>query len=83
LWASAIAPARFLLLCLPADSTAHLGFMVTGRDAAIEMLTAQGVPVLQSGGWDAVSGQERFAFLDTDMHGGVTLELIWNKQRNP
>ena len=81
--ASTIAPVRFLMLCLLAGSTAHLGFIAPGRDAAIEMLTAKGAPVLQSGGWDAPSGQGRFAFLDTELHGGVTLELIWNKQRNP
>ena len=60
----------------------HLGFIVTDMHAAIEMLTAKGAPVSQSGGWDAPAGQGRFAYLDTDAHGGVTLELIWNKPRS-
>ena len=64
------------------EGVQHLGFIVKDMDAAIEVLKVKGAPVAQSGGWDAPSGQGRFTYFDTDAHGGVTLEFVWNKPRN-
>ena len=56
----------------------HLGFAVTDMDAAIAKFKAKGLSVSESGGWDSNGHKGRFAYLDTDPHGGVTIELIWN-----
>lgn len=58
----------------------HLGVDVEDMDAAIRMLKDKGAPPSQSGGWDTPKAKGRFAYLDTDAHGGVTLELIWNQK---
>jgi hypothetical protein len=34
-----------------------------------------------SGRWDTKGSQGRFAYLDAEGHGGVTIELLWNKPR--
>jgi len=57
----------------------HLGFEVKDFDAAVKMLEAKGAPVSQSGGWEDGS-RGRFVYLDTEPHGGVTIELLWNEQ---
>ena len=57
----------------------HLGFTVQDMDAALKMLGAKGAPSSMGGGWDTPKSKGRFAYLDTDSHGGVTLELIWNQ----
>jgi len=57
----------------------HLGFTVKDMDAAIAHFKARGVGVTMSGGWDDHGYKGRFAYLDTDPHGGVTIELIWNQ----
>jgi catechol 2,3-dioxygenase-like lactoylglutathione lyase family enzyme len=57
----------------------HLGFTVTDMDAAIAHFKSKGVTVTMSGGWDDHGYKGRFAYLDTDPHGGVTVELIWNQ----
>jgi catechol 2,3-dioxygenase-like lactoylglutathione lyase family enzyme len=57
----------------------HLGFTVQDMDAALKMLEAKGAPPTQAGGWDTPKAKGRFAYLDTDSQGGVTLELIWNQ----
>jgi methylmalonyl-CoA/ethylmalonyl-CoA epimerase len=59
----------------------HLGFTVKDMDAALTQFKAKGVSVSQSGGWDSNGHKGRFAYLDTDAHGGVTIELIWNQPR--
>ena len=60
----------------------HVGFNVADMDAAIEHFKAKGVTVSESGGWDSNGNKGRFAYLDTDPHGGVTIELLWNAPRN-
>ena len=59
----------------------HLGFNVTDMDAAISRLRSRGLDVTMSGGWDEKGYAGRFAYLDADKHGGVTIELLWNKPR--
>jgi methylmalonyl-CoA/ethylmalonyl-CoA epimerase len=59
----------------------HLGLEVADMDAAIAHFKALGVSVSQSGGWDSNGHKGRFAYLDTDAHGAVTIELIWNQPR--
>jgi len=58
----------------------HLAFNVTDMDEAIKLLQSRGAPVSQSGGWK--NGSEgRFAYMDSEPDGGVTIELLWNKPR--
>lgn len=57
----------------------HLAFEVTDMDEAIKLLEARGAPVSQSGGWDSPSSKGRFAYLDAEPYGGVTIELLWNQ----
>lgn len=59
----------------------HLGFNVTDMDAAIATLRSRGLGVTMSGGWNVNGHEGRFAYLDADKHGGVTIELLWNKPR--
>ncbi len=59
----------------------HLAFEVRDMDQAVELLKARGAPVSQSGGWDNPRSKGRFAYLDTEPFGGVTIELLWNKPR--
>jgi catechol 2,3-dioxygenase-like lactoylglutathione lyase family enzyme len=59
----------------------HLAFNVKDMDEAIAHFKSKGVAVSQSGGWDSNSSKGRFAYLDTDAHGGVTIELLWNQPR--
>jgi hypothetical protein len=51
-------------------------------DAAIAALEKLGAPIVQSGGWGEKGrpGSGRFAYADTSAHGGVTIELLWNKR---
>jgi catechol 2,3-dioxygenase-like lactoylglutathione lyase family enzyme len=60
----------------------HLGFNVPDMDATLAALTARGLAVTMSGGWNVNGSEGRFAYLDTEKHGGVTVELLWNKPRN-
>ncbi|MEJ2009313.1 MAG: VOC family protein [Acidobacteriota bacterium] len=60
----------------------HLGFSVKNMDAAIAHFKAKGVNASMSGAWDVNGSKGRFAYLDTDPHGGVTVELIWNQSRS-
>lgn len=57
----------------------HLAFEVTDFDQAVRMLKAKGAPVSQSGGWEDGS-RGRFAYLDAEPYGGVTIELLWNER---
>jgi len=60
------------------DGFHHLAFPVEDMDAAIRHFEALGVGVSQSGAWNFPSTRGRFAYLDTDDHGGVSIELLWN-----
>ena len=59
----------------------HLGFDVTDFDATVARLGQRGLQVTMSGGWNSNGSQGRFAYLDAERHGGVTIELLWNKPR--
>jgi catechol 2,3-dioxygenase-like lactoylglutathione lyase family enzyme len=56
----------------------HLGLIVTDMDAAIEQMTARGAPPSQSAAWNTAKGKGRAVYVDSEPHGGVTLELIYN-----
>ena len=57
----------------------HVGIDVEDMEAAVEALAAKGAPRSMWGGWESPKSKGRFAYLDTDAHGGVTLELLWNQ----
>jgi catechol 2,3-dioxygenase-like lactoylglutathione lyase family enzyme len=57
----------------------HFGVTVQDMDAALKMLSAKGAPPVMGGGWDEPESKGRFAYLDTEPHGGVTVELIWDQ----
>jgi hypothetical protein len=59
----------------------HLGFDVSDIDAAVARLRARGLAVTMSGGWDSGGNAGRFAYLDAERHGGVAVELLWNRPR--
>ncbi len=56
----------------------HIAFNVRDMDEAIKLFQAKGVIASQTGGWNNPGGSGRFAYLDTEPHGGVTIELLWN-----
>jgi len=60
----------------------HFGVDVKDMDAAAELMASRGAPRSQWGGWDSGGDKGRFAYLDTDPHGGVTLELIWDQPQS-
>jgi hypothetical protein len=59
------------------EGVQHLGFNVEDIDKAVAQY---GFPVSQSGAWgeEGKKGSGRFAYLDTDGIGGVTVELLWS-----
>lgn len=59
----------------------HFGVDVPDMPTAVRLMTEKGAPRSQWGGWDDSGAKGQFAYLDTDLHGGVTLELIWNQPR--
>ncbi|HZP00972.1 MAG TPA: VOC family protein, partial [Terriglobia bacterium] len=59
----------------------HLAFEVKDMDEAVRLLGSKGAPASQTGGWDARGSKGRFAYLDTEPHGGLTIELLWNAPR--
>ena len=59
----------------------HLGFNVTDMEASVAKLRGRGLEVTMSGGWNSNGNEGRFAYLDADRYGGVTIELLWNKPR--
>jgi hypothetical protein len=59
----------------------HLGFDVRDMDAALRRLRERGLTVTMAGGWNVNGYEGRFAYLDTERFGGVTIELLWNKPR--
>ncbi len=58
----------------------HLGVNVADMDEAIRLMTTRGAPPSQLAAWKTAKGKGRAVYLDTDPHGGVTLELIYNPQ---
>lgn len=59
----------------------HLAFAVRDMDEATKLMASRGAPVSQSGGWDNPGSKGRFAYLDAEPHGGVTIELLWDAPR--
>ena len=57
----------------------HVGVDVKDMDAAVKMFESKGVPRSMWGGWESPGSKGRFAYLDTDPHGGLTLELLWDQ----
>lgn len=59
----------------------HLAFEVGDMDEAVRIFAERGVRVNQDGAWgkgpEEIEG--RFAYLDTDHAGGLTIELLWNR----
>ena len=55
----------------------HVGINVDDMDREI---ARNGFPVQQSGAWgeEGKPGSGRFAYLDTEPAGGITVELLWN-----
>jgi len=60
----------------------HFALDVPDMDAAIAAWDALGARVVQSGGWGAKGkpGSGRFAYVEADPAGGVTIELLWNQR---
>jgi catechol 2,3-dioxygenase-like lactoylglutathione lyase family enzyme len=60
----------------------HLAFDVPDLDAAIAAWGALGAKVVQSGAWGTKGkrGSGRFAYVEADPAGGVTIELLWNQR---
>ncbi len=63
----------------------HIAFEVPDMDQAIAKYKALGFDAVQGGGWgeDGKPGSGRFAYVDADAVGGLTIELLWNyKEKN-
>jgi len=60
----------------------HFAFDVPDMDAAIRFFEGRGLVCSQSGSWGEKGkpGSGRFAYIDTEPMGGVTIELLWNYQ---
>lgn len=58
----------------------HIAFEVSGMDEAIARYKQLGFDTVQGGGWgqEGKPGSGRFAYLDTERAGGLTIELLWN-----
>jgi glyoxalase/bleomycin resistance protein/dioxygenase superfamily protein len=57
----------------------HLAVNVNDLDKAEALLHSKGVGVLQSGAWDIRGSRGRFAYIEPEGCGGVTIELLWNE----
>jgi catechol 2,3-dioxygenase-like lactoylglutathione lyase family enzyme len=60
----------------------HLAFNVKDMDEAVKLLESKGAPASQTGGWDSPTSKGRFAYMDTEPYGGVTIELLWDQPMN-
>ncbi len=58
----------------------HFGVPVEDFDQAVAAWDKLGYKVSQSGAWGDAGkkGSGRFAYIDTDALGGITIELLWN-----
>lgn len=58
----------------------HLGFNVPDIDQAIQEFEDKGYKISQSGGWGEKGkpGSGRFAYVNLDEIGGMTIELLWS-----
>jgi methylmalonyl-CoA/ethylmalonyl-CoA epimerase len=57
----------------------HFAFDVKDMDEAVKLLDSKGAPACQTGGWDSPGSKGRFAYLDTEPHGGAMIELLWSQ----
>jgi catechol 2,3-dioxygenase-like lactoylglutathione lyase family enzyme len=57
----------------------HIAFAVDDMDTALAAMRDRGVEVSQDGAWGRNEVAGRFAYLDTDAHGGLSIELLWSK----
>jgi catechol 2,3-dioxygenase-like lactoylglutathione lyase family enzyme len=59
----------------------HVALDVPDIDAASRALEALGAPIVQSGYWGEKDkpGYGRFAYADTSVVGGLTIELLWSR----
>jgi len=48
-------------------------------ESQVAALRERGVEVSQDGAWGRIEVAGRFAYLDTDAHGGLSIELLWSK----
>ncbi|MBW7996964.1 MAG: hypothetical protein FVQ81_10445 [Candidatus Glassbacteria bacterium] len=60
------------------DGFHHLAFAVDDMDKAVAEMQARGVEISQDGAWGRTDVEGRFAYLDTEAHGGLTIELLWS-----
>lgn len=60
------------------DGFHHIAFGVEDMDAAVAIMKERGVQVSQDGAWGKTEVAGRFAYLDTESHGGLTIELLWS-----
>jgi catechol 2,3-dioxygenase-like lactoylglutathione lyase family enzyme len=60
----------------------HIAFTVEDLDAAVAAWKAAGFEVTQSGAWGEAGkpGSGRFAYVDVERAGGVTVELLWSRK---
>jgi catechol 2,3-dioxygenase-like lactoylglutathione lyase family enzyme len=60
----------------------HMAFDVDDMDKVLDYFASHGIPCSQSGAWGEKGkpGSGRFAYVDTEPLGGVTVELLWNYQ---
>jgi hypothetical protein len=58
----------------------HFGFAVPDMDRAIDHFESHGYSISMSGGWGEKGkpGSGRFAYVDLNKIGGMTVELLWN-----
>lgn len=56
----------------------HLGVNVKNMDEAIKLMTERGAPASEDAAWKGSKEKGRAVYLDTDPHGGVTVELIYD-----
>jgi catechol 2,3-dioxygenase-like lactoylglutathione lyase family enzyme len=57
----------------------HLAVNVDDLDKAEAIFLSKGVGVAQSGAWDIRGSRGRFAYIEPEGCGGVTIELLWNE----
>ena len=60
------------------DGFHHIAFMVDDMDKAIAVMQERGVAVSQDGAWGKTEVEGRFAYLETDLIGGLSIELLWS-----
>ena len=58
----------------------HIGLRVKDMDEAVKLFKKRGVEVSQDGAWGKTEVEGKFAYLETDPIGGLTLEILWSKK---